>query len=402
MPTYEVTPVEGIRNSLAELGRATTDVRLVLVDDANEHATIDGEPTTFEVALAETRNADAVVIMAGTISTEGADRATFTDTTGKTRVDVGDDLDWYADSSAELATADGPNPAKDSNSVAMIKAIMASGPAMTEKTTLVLKDNAGVEMDPSLVGVEGPAILEAWFPGQEDGNIVADLLFGITQPSGKSPFTYPYAGKGFLDHSLPSQFPGADVNGLQTVKYSERLNVGYRWYDANASGRCPTAADGSNPCVAFPFGHGLSYTDFQLSKLTVIPPVSALHRPIKVQFFVENTGDVAGAETPQVYLSLPGSAGEPPQRLVGFDKVELAPGEEKRVQIIIDPTASNHPMSVWNADADKWEIPNGEFTVRVGASSAGPTLAETIQIHGPLAHGLQRSDGSAHLPGRTS
>lgn len=384
VPTYSVRPAEGIRNALTALGNTAAQVRLVLVDDANQSATIDGKSVSFDAALAEARDADAVVVMAGTISEEGADRATFSDAKGTELVDIGDDLDWYADRSNVIATANGPNPAKNSNTVAMIKAIMNAGPAMSDKTSLVLKDSAGVAMDPSLVGADGPAILEAWFPGQEDGNIVADLLFGMTNPSGKSPFTYPYAGKGFLDHSSAAQFPGVTADGQQTVTYDERLNIGYRWYDANVSGKCPSAADGSNPCVAFPFGHGLSYTDFEVSNLTVTPRVSDARRPIRLQFFVENTGDVAGAEVPQVYVSLPRSAGEPPKRLVGFDKVELAPGEKKRVKITIDPAASNHPLSVWNADADRWETPEGEFSVQVGTSSADLSDAKTIQILDPL------------------
>jgi beta-glucosidase len=363
-------------------------VRLVLVDDANKTATIDGEDVTFEAALAEARDADAVVMMAGTISTEGADRVTFTDTTGRTRVDIGDDLDWYVDNSAAVATVDGTNPAKNSNTVAMIKAVMDASPTMAEKTTLVLKDNAGVAMDPALVGESGPAILEAWFPGQEDGNIVADLLFGRVNPSGKSPVTYPYAGKGFLDNISTLQYPGDMVDGEQTVEYTEKLNMGYRWYDSNLSGDCPTIGQGANPCVAFPFGHGLSYSTFEISNLTVTPKVSDGKRPIKVQFLVENTGDVAGAEVPQVYLSLPESVDAPPKRLVGFDKVALQPGEKKRVEITVDPAASNHPLSVWSDDADTWRTPVGEFAVQVGNSSGNLALADTfVTIRAPRALG---------------
>jgi beta-glucosidase len=322
-------------------------------------------------------------MMAGTISEEGADRATFTDKTGKERVEIGNNLDWYVDKPNTIATLDGENKAKNSNTVAMIKAVMDAAPAMEEKTSLVLKDNAGVAMDPELVGESGPAILEAWFPGQEDGNIVADLLFGVENPSGKSPVTYPYVGKGFMDSASTLQFPGDIINGKQTVEYTEKLNIGYRWYDSNVSGNCDIAEDGSNSCVAFPFGHGLSYSDFETSKLTVTPKVNDGTRPIKVQFFVENTGDVAGSEVPQVYLSLPESANEPPKRLVGFEKVELEPGEKKRVEITIDPDASNHPLSTWDAEADEWTTPTGEFDVLVGNSSGDLTLSDTIKVRTP-------------------
>jgi beta-glucosidase len=130
--------------------------------------------------------------------------------------------------------------------------------------------------------------------------------------------------------------------------------------------------------VAFPFGHGLSYSTFEISNLTVTPEVSDGTRPIKVQFLVRNTGDVAGAEVPQVYLGLPASVDAPPKRLVGFEKVELRPGERKRVEITIDSAAANHPLSVWDADAGAWHTPVGQFAVRVGNSSGNLTLSDTF------------------------
>ena len=139
---YSVAPVDGSCNALTASGNTSAQVRLVLVDDANQTATIDGQSVPFAAALAQARNADAVVVMAGTIAEEGADRATFADTTGKTLVDIGDDLDWYADRSNVIATVGGTNPAKNSNTVAMIKALMNAGPEMAKKTALVLKDNA--------------------------------------------------------------------------------------------------------------------------------------------------------------------------------------------------------------------------------------------------------------------
>ncbi|GAA2722326.1 beta-glucosidase family protein [Cellulomonas aerilata] len=396
VPVYSVDPVEGLQNTLEELGNTTARVRLVLVDDANQTATIDGQAVSFDNALAEAAGADSVVIMAGTISEEGADRATFTDVTGTQLVDIGDDLDWYADNLSSIATVGGRNPAKNSNTVAMIKAFMGAGPAMADKTALVLKDNAGVAMDPALVGQHGPSILEAWFPGQEDGNIVADLLFGVVNPSGKSPVTYPIEGKGFLDHIGAEHFPGklvgteqiplgfggsgGTITGRPTVEYTEGVNIGYRWYEANLSGDCPTADDGSNPCVAFPFGHGLSYTDFELFRAMVAPPVSKGTKPVKVQAFVENTGDVTGSEVVQVYVRVPEAAGTETKKLVGFQKVELQPGEKKRVQIQIDPEASHHPLSTWDAAADQWTTPEGGLEVYVGTSSQDAELVRTVKV----------------------
>ncbi len=392
VPTYTVAPVDGIKNVLADLGNTTARVSLILVDDANANATVDGVDTTFAAAKDAAADADAVIVMAGTISEEGADRATFSDSTGKTRLGIGDGLDWYVRCPSQIGAADGSrtcaipsgvvNTPADSQTVAMIQGIMEAGPNMAAKTVLVLKDNAGVAMEPSLVGAAGPSILEVWFPGQEDGHIVADLLFGVKEPSGKLPVTFPYAGKGFLDSISTLQYPGDIVDGKQTVEYTEKLNIGYRWYDANVSGEC-ASVNGSNPCVAFPFGHGLSYTTFKISKLVVTPKVSNGTRPIKVRFFVENTGSRKGAEVPQVYLGLPISTGEPPKRLVAFEKVWLNPGEKKRVQLTIDPKASNHPLGYWDSDARKWAVADGEYRVYVGKSATDIVLDDEITVRTP-------------------
>jgi beta-glucosidase len=383
VPTYTVSPVEGLRNALGE--RAS--VKLILVDDANQSATIDGKPVTFADAVSAATGADAVVMMAGTIAEEGADRATFTDASGKQLVAgaaQGSGLDWYTKRSNRITTPTGDNAAKDSRTTAMLTTLLAarstSGRSMAAKSVLVLKDNAGVALPPALVGARGPAILEVWFPGQEDGNIVADLLFGKVNPSGKLPVTFPFTGKGFLDKTTASQFPGiaGGDSKAQTVTYSEQLAIGYRWYDANTGGGCAVAA-GRNPCVAFPFGHGLSYTSFGLSK----PQLSQDRTKgiWRATAHVTNTGNRAGAEVVQVYLSLPASANaagakQPPRRLVGFGRIELAPGASGDVSIVIDPSASNHPMSVWDERAGKWVIPQGRFTVWLGRSSSPRDLVQ--------------------------
>ena len=382
VPNYTVTPIDGLRNGLKALGNTQAAVKLILVDDANQTATIDEAPATFAQALAEAARADAVVIMAGTISEEGADRASFTSASGKTlaaSAAAGSSLDWYAPRSNLIAaTSSKDNAPRDSRTTAMIKAVLAarsnSGRAMAAKTALVLKDNAGVAMDPALVGPRGPAILEAWFPGQEDGNIVADLLLGMASPSGKLPVTFPYAGKGFLDAATPAQFPGTtSADGkAQTVTYAERLHIGYRWYDANISGKCAVAA-GRNPCVAFPFGHGLSYTRFTLAPPRLV--ADAASGTWRVTTRVRNNGGRSGAEVVQAYISLPESANrlgaaQPPRRLVGFQKVELAASAAQDASILIDPAASNHPLSVWSEAEAKWVIPQGTYKVWLGRSSA--------------------------------
>ena len=392
VPHYSVTPMEGIRNALKARGNARAVTKLILVDDANETATIDGSEASFAAVLAEVAKADAVVMMAGTISEEGADRATFTGTDGKKLAASpaeGHGLDWYAGRSNMIATStEKNNPAKNSHTVAMVKAVLAvessTRTPTARKSVLVLKDNASAAMDPSLVGDQGPAILEVWFPGQEDGNIVADLLFGAKNPSGKLPVTFPYAGKGFLDSIAPSQFPGvAGADGrTQTVEYTEKLAIGYRWYDANVSGGC-AETNGRNPCVAFPFGHGLSYTSFTVGKPSL--SFDKARNVWRARATVRNTGKRAGAEVVQAYVALPASANaigapQPPRRLIGFQRVDLAPGASKTVTITIDPAASNHPLSVWSEAERKWVMPQGEYGIWLGRSSspADLSLAGTI------------------------
>ncbi|MDE2413147.1 MAG: glycoside hydrolase family 3 C-terminal domain-containing protein [Comamonadaceae bacterium] len=356
VPNYTVAPVAGLQDVLKSLGNATATVTLVTVQDDN---------SDLAAAVTAAQGADAVIVMAGTISEEGADRATFTSAAGTTLATSpadGSSLDWYAARPNTIATTvPSGNLAKNSRTVDMIKAIQAAAPT---KTALVLKDNAGVAMDPALVGAAGPAILEVWFPGQEDGHIVADLLFGVKNPSGKLPVTFPFVGQGFLDGLTAAQFPGVlSGDGVtSTVEYTEKLNLGYRWYDAN------------KVTPAFPFGHGLSYTTFSVTSPSVTPNAGKY----AVKATVRNTGPRTGSEVVQVYVTLPAGADsvgakQPPKRLVGFKKVELAAGASQDVTITIDPSASNHPLSVWSTTYNQWITPAGTYTVSVGNSSRNLT-----------------------------
>lgn len=387
VPNYSVTPADGLRAALRARGAGDARLRVVLVGDDNRTATIDGATVTFDAALAELARADAVVVMAGTISEEGADRATFAKENGRelaAAAAAGTSLDWYAGKSNVIATVGGTGPAanvaKSSGTVAMLKAILtatsANGVPMARKTALVLKDNAGVAIDPALVGPQGPSILEVWFPGQEDGNIVADLLLGRANPAGKLPVTFPFAGRGFMDAATPAQFPGVPgADGkTQTVTYSEHLNIGYRWYDTN---KACTANAPANACVAFPFGYGLSYSTFA----TKAPRLTrdAATGGYRVRLDVTNTGKVRGAQVVQAYVTLPQSASaagapQPPKRLVGIAKIDLAPGASGTATIRIDPAASNHPLSVWSTAEHRWITPKGRYVVHVGTSSAAADL----------------------------
>ncbi|MFM0554247.1 glycoside hydrolase family 3 C-terminal domain-containing protein [Paraburkholderia sediminicola] len=358
---YTVTPVQGIKDTLANLGNTGAQVRLALVDDNNTTGTIDGAAVSIADVQTAATGADVVVFMAGSMSEEGADQTTFTDSTGLT-LDAGkylNTLDWYAPKSSALTTS---GTARNSNTLALFRTIVAAN----INTVLVLKDSAAEALDSSILtggASAAGAILEAWYPGEEDGHIVADLLWGVANPSGKLPVTFPQLGQGFMDSITPFQYPGVSINGSPTVTYTEALNVGYRWYDAM----------GKNP--VFPFGFGLSYTTFTITNPTVSPGSNGT---FTVSAVVKNTGATAGAEVPQVYIALPSSAGEPPKRLVGFQKVSLNSGASQTVTITIDPNAPNHPLGTWNKDTQQWTIPTGSYSLYVGNSSRSLTLAGTI------------------------
>ncbi len=234
----------------------------------------------------------------------------------------------------------------------LIEAVSRANP----DTVVVLNTGSAVTM-PWLDSVK--AVVEAWYPGQEDGNSIADILFGKVDPSGKLPVTFP-VGLADVPASTPAQWPG--VGG--TVQYSEGLLVGYRWYDAK--GIAPL----------FPFGFGLSYTTFSFSDLSVTPATLASGGTATVTADLTNTGAVSGADTVQAYVGDPASAGEPPEQLKGFDKVTLAPGQTAKVSIPLGPQS----FSVWDSTDQAWEEEPGQYRIMVGDSSANLPLGATVSV----------------------
>lgn len=238
----------------------------------------------------------------------------------------------------------------DQNS--LISAVAAANP----NTIVVLNTGSAVTM-PWVDSVKG--VLEAWYPGQEDGNAIASVLFGDTNPSGKLPVTFP---KSLTDvpASTAAQWPG--VNGQ--VDYSEGLDVGYRWYDAK------------NVQPQFAFGSGLSYTTFAFSHLRVGPGNLAPDGTETVQADVTNTGRRAGADVVQLYVGEPASAGEPPRQLKGFEKVWLAPGQTRRLTF----TLNSRDVSYWDSNARNWTTAPGAYQIMVGDSSDNTPLHGTFGV----------------------
>jgi beta-glucosidase len=202
------------------------------------------------------------------------------------------------------------------------------------------------------------AIVMAWYPGQENGNALAHVLFGDVNPSGKLPVTIPPSASQ-IPTGTPAQWPG--VNG-HTV-YSEELQIGYRWYDAN------------NVTPLFPFGFGLSYTTFGYSNLTV----SAVSPSGQVQigFDLTNTGPLTGAEVPQLYLGFPAAAGEPPKLLKGFQKITLSPGQTQHVTFNLNW----EDLANWDVPSHSWLVTPGVFQVLVGASSRDIRLTGSFTVN---------------------
>ncbi len=224
--------------------------------------------------------------------------------------------------------------ANPSNQDALVEAVAAANPH-----TVVVVESGNPVLMPWKDSVA--AIVEAWYPGEGGGKAIANLLFGQVVPSGKLPVTFPAR-----DQDTPTW--GQDGTFANDPVYSEKLDIGYRWYDAK------------NIAPMFEFGFGLSYTQFAYSGLGV------RHLPgnlLDVSFTVRNTGRVSGAEIPQVYLGVP-YQGEPPRRLVGWDKIRLNPGQSQRVHVLVTPRM----QSVWDETRGNWRYVPGS-SVYVGASS---------------------------------
>jgi beta-glucosidase len=253
----------------------------------------------------------------------------------------------------------------------LIETVAAANP----KTIVVLETGSPATM-PWIDQVEG--VVEAWYPGIRGAEALANVLTGQVNPAGKLAITFPKSDAD-LPHptlvappaaSQPSRpAPGADISaymasmakGLPPFEtyYDEKLKVGYKWYDSE-----------KKP-VLFPFGFGLSYTTYSYSSLTV-----KSGETVSVSFTVRNTGKRAGTEIAEVYAALPDAAGEPPKRLIGWARVELAPGESKQVSIPV-----NHDrLTVYDEASDAWKLVAGSYTVMAGGSSQDLPLHQQIAL----------------------
>ena len=326
-PLYTVSPVTGIQNRVG----ATVAVNYA-----------DGSNISTATSLAQA--ADVAIVMVGDNEQEGYDDSIYLSGTQDSLVDQ----------------------------------VVAAQP----KTIVVVKSGTGILM-PWASSV--PAILEAWYPGEEDGNAVAAVLFGDVNPSGKLPLTFPVNASDPnppADSSLPAQYPGVNQKGVAcsmvtvdtscTATYSEGVFVGYRHYDEN------------NITPLFPFGYGLSYTTFSFKNLAITPTSFTFtnnpSQTVTVTFNVTNTGTVTGAEVAQLYVAIPSpsqSVPEPPKWLKGFQKTSLTPSQQGQVQLTLDERS----FAYWDVNSENWLVAPGTYQIMVGDSSRNILLQGQVTIY---------------------
>jgi beta-glucosidase len=268
-------------------------------------------------AAAAAKKADVALVFVSDVTSEGMDRST---------------LALPADQNELIATVAAANP-----------------------RTVVILNTSGAVLMPWLNKVA--SVIEAWYPGQQDGTALARLLFGDANPSGHLAETFP-ASDSQGPAKTTKQFPGDGTN----VYYDEGIMVGYRWYDNS----------GEQPL--FPFGHGLSYTTFTIRDLRLQPDrAGAVTATVKLT----NTGRRTGAEVVQLYLSSPASAQEAPRQLKAFKKVEVAPGKSRTVTLQLDRDA----FASWDDASSDWTIHAGTYTISVGHSSRDLPVSKNVTIH---------------------
>jgi beta-glucosidase len=313
-----ITPTQGIQNALT-----------------NKNIQVIYQSGTTDLAAAATlaQSCDLTLVVVATYSSEGSDRENLS----------------LPDEHNSLVTT------VRANNLNTIVAINAPG-------AVLLPWNADVS-----------TVLMNFYPGQEFGNALADVLFGKVNPSARLPITLPNQENEIA--FTPRQYPGIGVP--PEAYYTEGLLIGYRWYDAN------------NVTPLYPFGHGLSYTRFTYSSFTQVRDtysmksslVTAMTTPkvagsssISKKVYssvndydvtISNTGDRDGEEVVQLYLEYPKAAREPPKQLRNFNKVSVKKGESSNVHF----TLSERDCSIWNEEEHSWQMLPGQYTVHVGSSS---------------------------------
>jgi beta-glucosidase len=298
---------------------------ITLRAEANGDTVTPAPGLTIADAVLAAKLAKTAVVFIGDGEAEGTDRKTLT----------------AVDANCELVVE--CLPAVGPNQNALVSAVAKANP-----NTIVVVQAGGPVAMPWLNQVRG--VLDMFYPGEQDGNAAAALLFGDVDPSGKLPVTFP---KSISQDPIKSaqQWPGVpNKAGVPQSHYSEGLLVGYRWYDAK------------HITPLFPFGFGLSYTKFRFSHLTVRQTEGGA----VARFAVTNVGTRPGAEVAQLYVGDPKASHEPPIQLKGYQKVALEPGARQWITLHLN----SRSFAYWNTKANGWRVAPGCYSINVGDSSA--------------------------------
>ena len=213
-----------------------------------------------------------------------------------------------------------------------------------------------------------PAILYELMPGQESGNSIAATIFGLNNPSGRLPLSFPASMNGTWLGTNPMQYPGTDRgHGFPESDYSENLLMGYRWYDSPAATEAPLWA----------FGSGSSYSTFTYSNLAVAGAVSASSSATVFAQVCWASGP-PGREVVQLYVGKPAAADSPVKELAGFAKVALVDDASSCAGVAFPLTAED--LSVWDSGAMAWKLVPGTYTLWVGSTSTDIRLTTTITV----------------------
>lgn len=322
---YEITPLQGLKNIAGNNINITYNQGYKIERDAA------ADQTLIQQAADAASKADVAVIVGGW--THGYSYSNWND------------------NAYDAEGVDKPDMQMPFGQNKLIKAVLKANP----KTIVVLIGGGPIDMSQWVNDVQG--IIQAWYPGMEGGNVLAKIIFGQVNPSGKLPMSFPKKLEDVPAHKL-NAYPG---NEKKEEYYFDDIYVGYRYYDTYKV----------DP--QFPFGFGLSYTTFSYSNLKI----SSINKKATITFTIKNTGKVAGADVAQVYVHQEKSTLPRPQKeLKGFQKVFLQPGESKTVTITLNENAFHY----YNDNLNKWILEPGKFDILVGNSSRDIKLTGIVKL----------------------
>jgi len=320
--SHGVTPLDGIKERAGSAVQINYALGVSMAGEDSAKDTAEAREQLRKEAVAIAAKADAAIVIVGdstAVESEGFDRKTL-------------DL-----------------PAGQDELIQEI--------AKANRNTVVIF-NAGAPVNVSHWLNEVPSVLDAWFGGQEGGHAIADVLFGDFNPSGKLPFSFI---NDFKESPAYGNYPGEDLH----VKYAEGIYVGYRYFDKH------------DIAPQYPFGYGLSYTNFGYSDLRIKPGKVSSGQTFDVSLKLRNQGNRAGAEVVQLYIhDGHSSVDRPVKELKGFRRIELAPGKSATVNFTLDKSA----MAFYNTQKKDWITEPGKFDVLVGSSSRDIRLKGSFEL----------------------